>query len=270
MSFARLLEEGAFPVALEITPPQRSLPAVLLRRARLLGSYASAINVIQRPARQSSLEASIELLGAGVEPAWHLVTRGRVREEIADDLGTAATAGIRQVLVVAGDHRSDTAGITIREAVALTRGALPGAAIGASLNQYVPDRQAVLKNLFPKLAAGASYVQTQPVFDIESLRPAAEAVKERSPATRIVAMAMPLLSPEDAARMGARLGMPPPRVADSGPEAAWNSFDSVIAALVASPVVDGVAIMTFEMDPPPRTGERIVAALRAAGLSLSP
>ncbi|MBE0612003.1 MAG: hypothetical protein IH609_21665, partial [Dehalococcoidia bacterium] len=56
--FAEKLDAGQFAVALEITPPQRDLPKVLLRRARLLGTAAQAINVIQRPGRQSSLDAS--------------------------------------------------------------------------------------------------------------------------------------------------------------------------------------------------------------------
>ena len=46
MSFGAALQAGTFPVALEITPPQRPLPGVLLRRARLLGESIGAINVI--------------------------------------------------------------------------------------------------------------------------------------------------------------------------------------------------------------------------------
>jgi hypothetical protein len=54
MTFSDRLFAGEFPVALEITPPQRPRPAVLLRRARLLDDRAAAINVIQRPDRQPS------------------------------------------------------------------------------------------------------------------------------------------------------------------------------------------------------------------------
>src|SRR5438045_3502700 len=109
MRFADELTAGRCPVALEITPPQRSLPAVLLRRARLLGSRACAINVIQRADRQSSLEASIELLGAGIDPAWHLVTHGRSHDAVELDLRAASAAGVHQVLCLRGDHEVEQA-----------------------------------------------------------------------------------------------------------------------------------------------------------------
>ncbi|MBK6563395.1 MAG: methylenetetrahydrofolate reductase [Dehalococcoidia bacterium] len=156
MRFLRTLDDGRFAVALEILPPQKALPRVLLRRARLLGGAPQAINVIQRPGRQSSLDASIALHQAGIEPAWHLVTRGRSRAEIEGDLRAAATAGIDQVLCILGDHAGTAGpdGPTIREAIAMTRARIPGAFIGATLNQYGRDPEAVIRNLVPKLRRG--------------------------------------------------------------------------------------------------------------------
>ncbi len=272
--FARKLDAGEFAVALEITPPQRHLPQVLLRRARLLGNAAQAINVIQRPGRQSSLDASLELKAAGIEPAWHLVTRGRTPGEIAADLERAASGGIGQVLCILGDHAAaDTAPTaTIREAIAMTRMALPGAIVGATLNQYGRDEAAVLRNLFPKLRAGASYVQTQPVFDMGRLERFATAIDREAPGTAVVAMAMPLLSLEAALRIEERLGIALPGalkdvLAGGDIEAAWDAFAGTIRSLADSDLVDGVAIMTFEMDAPREMGDRILAALRAAGVA---
>lgn len=272
MSFPERLAARTFPVALEITPPQRPLPKVLFRRARLLGDAACAINVIQRPNRQSSLDASAELLAAGLHPVWHLVTRGRSRDDIVADLKRAATIGIRQVLVIRGEHPAADPpdALTIRETVVLAAEHIPGVTIGATLNQYVPDRAAVLRNLFPKLAAGATYVQTQPVFDLERLRPFAEAIRERDPSVGIVPMAMPLLTPEAADRISGRLKLTLPeryraRI-DEGEESAWAAFDELLQALASSDIVDGVAIMTVEMDAPAEVGNRIVEALRRAGV----
>jgi 5,10-methylenetetrahydrofolate reductase len=272
--FAEKLDAGQFAVALEITPPQRDLPKVLLRRARLLGTAAQAINVIQRPGRQSSLDASLELKAAGMEPAWHLVTRGRSRDEIRADLGRAAAGGIGQVLCILGDHAAGAApdGVTIRDAVTMTRDTLPGAIVGATLNQYGRDEQAVLKNLLPKLRAGATYVQSQPVFELEPLERYARAIDRELPETRVIAMAMPLVSLEAAVRIEERLGVSLPSalkdvLAGGDPEAAWGTFTGTIRALAESPLVDGVAIMTFEMDAPAEMGERILAALRAAGVA---
>ena len=270
--FARKLEAGEFAVALEITPPQHALPRVLLRRARLLGDAAQAINVIQRPGRQSSLAASLELKAHGLEPAWHLVTRGRTRAEIDADMASARAGGIGQVLCILGDHAPD-AGVespTIREVVAMAREHLPGAIAGATLNQYVGGQGAVLRNLFPKLAAGATYIQAQPVFEAGPLERAAEAIEREFPDARLVAMVMPLLALDAATRIEGRLGIELPgdlkRVLASGDlEAAWGYFERVVRGLVESPLVDGVAVMTFEMDAPAETGERIAAALRRSG-----
>lgn len=48
-------------------------------------------------------------------------------------------------------------------------------------------------------------------------------------------------------------------------EAAWGYFGQTVRSLAESPLVDGVAVMTFEMDAPEGMGERIASALRACG-----
>jgi methylenetetrahydrofolate reductase (NADPH) len=269
MEFARRLRSGEFAVALEITPPQRSLPGVLSQRARLLGDHAHAINVISRPDRQPSLEASCALLASGIEPVWHLVTRGRSREEVAADIAAARAGGMRQVLCIRGDHGGgDNLGIdspTLRETVGMVAEGMLGALIGATFNQYAPDGAAALRNLLPKLRAGAAYAQTQPVFELSHLLERVEAVHERAPETKIVAMAMPLLSLDAAERIEKRVGVTLPervlqRIA-AGEEAAWELFEENLAGLAASSAIAGVAIMTFEMSPPAEMGERIRASL---------
>ena len=272
MRFLRRLDEGKFAVALEITPPQKPLPRVLLRRAGLLGEAAQAVNVIQRPGRQSSLDASVLLRAQGVEPCWHLVTRGRARAEIAADLEAARAADIDQVLCILGDHPAADIrdAPSIREVVAMTREVLPGACIGATLNQYGKDPEAVIRNLMPKLRAGASYVQTQPAFEATAIEQFALAVDRELPQTRVIAMAMPLLSIEEGERLEQRLNIRLPDalrevLASGNEDLAWSAFAASLESLVAAPYIDGVAIMTFEMDATPDTGERIVAALRNAG-----
>ena len=271
MPFFSRIAAGKFAAALEITPPKADLPGVLLRRARLLGDAVQAINVIQRPGRQSSLDASIAIRGVGLNPSWHLVNRGRSRQAVADDLRRAATADIRQILCIRGDHDAEDAPDTpkLHELVAMAREALPTASIGVTLNQYASRPDAVFRNLRPKIGAGATYVQTQPVFDLEHLRPAAERLHGELPGVRLVAMAMPLLSSQDATRIGQRLGIELPasivRRIDAGPESAWELFEETLGQLAESPLADGVAIMTFEMDPAPPLGARIAQALATCG-----
>lgn len=271
MPFADCLRSGRFAVALEITPPLRPKPRVLLRRANLIGDCAQAINVIQRPSRQSSLEASIELRAAGLEPVWHLAVRGSSRMGLANDIARARKGGIHNVLCLRGDHNAADLPDTpaIRDAVQMVVEGIPGALAGATLNQYAPDDEAVLKNLLPKLRGGASYAQTQPVFDMGRLLPLADRVRSGAPDTRLVAMVMPLLSLDSLGRFESRLGITLGEQVRSrigaGETSAWEFFHEVVAGLVAEPLIDGVAIMTFEQDAPKPMGENIAAVLRSAG-----
>lgn len=277
MAFAARLKHREFAVALEITPPQKVLSKVLLRRATLLGEAAQAVNVIQRPGRQSSLDASLELRAAGLEPAWHLVTRGSTRTAIRADLERARLGGIQQILCILGDHSAESGPETpsIKEVIANACEYVPGAIVGATLNQYGRDQAAALRNLVPKLAAGASYIQTQPVFGLGALEPFAMAIEREAPDTRIVAMAMPILLLEAAERIESRIGIALPAelrqvLASGDEEAAWGAFTTTIRELVRAPYIDGVAIMTYEMDPPLEVGQRIVQSLSAAGVPGSP
>jgi methylenetetrahydrofolate reductase (NADPH) len=277
MTFADALAARRFPITLEITPPQRPRPSVLSRRAGLLGPCTRTVNVIQRPNRQSSLDASLQLRASGYDPVWHMVNRGGTRAAIATDLDRARKGGITQVLCLRGDHAGVDTGETpsIREMVGMVRQGLPDALIGATLNQYAPDREAILRNLLAKLAAGAGYVQTQPVYDVCVLRPCVESLRDRSPNTAIVPMVMPLLSIEAIHAIQDRLGLTLPaslcrRIEHGGATAAWQAFEEMIVALRHSGLSDGLAIMTFEMDPDPEAGRRIVAALQTAGIALDP
>ena len=114
MRFHDRLRSGDLAITLEITPPRKRLDEVLLRRARALGPNAHAVNVIQREGRLASLDASIRLRDADLEPVWHLVTRGRARAEIESEIASAAAAGIEAVLCVRGDHASADAPDTPR------------------------------------------------------------------------------------------------------------------------------------------------------------
>ena len=60
------------------------------------------------------------------------------------------------------------------------------------------------------------------------------------------------------------------RLADADDGAAWQAFEETVVALRRNGLVHGLAIMTFEMDPGLDIGQRIVAALRAAGIALDP
>ena len=264
------MARGEFPVSLEITPPRAAKPATLLRRARLLEACTATVNVIQRPDRQSSLEAALELKRNGFEPIWHLATAGRSLAGIAADLDRARAAGLGHALCLRGDHATARRGPPVAEAIGLLRDQAPELAIGAALDQYHDDDRAA-RLLTAKLRAGASSVWTQPVFDLAPLLRAAAFVKAERPDAHVVAMAMPLLTPESLDAVSGRLRIPAPeslrrRIA-AGEEEAWAAFEETLATLARVDLADAVAIMTYRADPPAGTGERVVEALRRAGIT---
>ncbi|MCY3882247.1 MAG: methylenetetrahydrofolate reductase [Chloroflexi bacterium] len=269
MSFREAMARGEFPVSLEITPPRASKPAVLLRRARLLEACTVTVNVIQRPERQSSLEAALDLQREGLEPIWHLATGGRPMEEVTADISRAHGAGLGHVLCLRGDHAADTPGTRVTDAIAVVREEAPGMAIGAALDQYRTDERSD-RILAGKLRAGARSIWTQPVFELAPLLRSAGFVKAVEPEAHVVAMAMPLLTPESLDAISERLGIPAPeelrRRIEAGEEEAWGAFEETLATLARVDLVDAVAIMTYRADPPPGTAERIVAALQRAGI----
>lgn len=272
MSFQEAMAGGEFPVSLEITPPRAAKATVLLRRARLLEACTVTVNVIQRPERQSSLEAALKLQGEGLEPIWHLATGGRTIEDVTADVARAHRAGLGHVLCLRGDHVADTPGARVTDAIAVVREQAPGMAIGAALDQYRTDERSD-RFLARKLRAGARSIWTQPVFELAPLLRAAGFVKAVEADAHVVAMAMPLLTPESLDAISERLGIPAPdelrRRIEAGEEEAWSAFEETLATLARVDLVDAVAIMTYRADPPPGTAERIVAALQRAGITES-
>jgi 5,10-methylenetetrahydrofolate reductase len=261
------------PVTLEITPPARSLPGVLLRRARALGPRTRRVNVIQRPERWSSLEASIALREHGFEPVWHLANRGLGGAELERQVRRAAAAGIPRVLCVRGEHKAEDGVDTprIREVVRRLRRELPSAHVSVTFNHHVAralGARRALENLDGKLEAGALGVQTQVTFELESLGGFAEGILARHPQVAVTPMLMPVLSTRAAIRLSRRLSIPLPgmllhRLEAFGAEAGWEHFRTFAAAVARSPLYDGLAIMT-PIDPDEAFAARLRSVLDEA------
>lgn len=258
-------------VALEITPPLERRPDLLLRRAHLLGAAPVTVHVIQRPGRITSLEASIELERAGIPAVWHVSNRGRRDADIAAEIARAAESGLRAALVVRGESGSADHADTpaLRKVVGRIRAALPAARIGVTLNPYL-DPERVLANLWPKLEAGAAFIQTQPIFATSTLAGVAGHIRARASGVSILPMVIPLVSARAAEKLSLRLRIPLPetlvgRLERGGETAGWKIFAEILHELRTSGLVDGVAVMTQEMDPPAAFGARIEQALRSSG-----
>jgi methylenetetrahydrofolate reductase (NADPH) len=125
---------------------------------------------------------------AGVEPVMQLTCRDRNRIGLQSDLLGAAALGIPNVLLLTGDHPRygdhpdakpvfDLDGVqltwtarTLREGTLISGERLehpPRWLIGTVENPYAPPTQFRARRLAKKVAAGAEFVQTQYVFDVE-------------------------------------------------------------------------------------------------------
>jgi methylenetetrahydrofolate reductase (NADPH) len=187
-----VLEAGHLAVTAEVTPPASVTAERVREAARLLAPYADACNVTdctRASVRMASLAASAILLQEGVEPVMQVVTRDRNRIALQADLLGAHALGVRNLLCLYGDppHIGDEKGaqtvfeLRSEDLVALVKrmrdeGKLlsggriqgrPAFFIGAAANPFVGEPEAAFLNLRGKVDAGADFVQTQGVYDVD-------------------------------------------------------------------------------------------------------
>jgi methylenetetrahydrofolate reductase (NADPH) len=165
----------------------------------------------------SSLAASLALSQAGIEPVFQIITRDRNRIALQSDLLGAAYLGIKNVLCLSGFHQTligcgesanvyDVDSIQLIDIVKkMNNGQLLdgreiqgnfGMLIGAAANPSLKPLELNILRLSKKVAAGANFIQTQSVFDVDQFKVWLAAVREAGLAdnTAIFAGVMPLKS----------------------------------------------------------------------------
>lgn len=191
----KLADPQGFVVTVEIEPPKGIDPSTAVDGARTLKGYgADAINITDNPMarlRMSSIAvAHLVRKETGAEAIFHFSPRDRNVLGIQSDLLGAAGLGIKALLVVGGDPLKigdypqgkhvgevDTLGM-LRIVKNLNRGLdMAGSqigsstsfAIGCAANPAAPNLDVEISKLSAKIEAGATFAQTQPVYDIEAL-----------------------------------------------------------------------------------------------------
>jgi 5,10-methylenetetrahydrofolate reductase len=181
----RALAAGRSVITAELAVPATVAHELLIERARgLLRPQIVAVNLTDglrgRPAL-SPIAAAAILTHAdlGVEPIVQLVARSRARNALIADLLGASALGVRNVLCMTGDvpeSSADIQDVDVFSLIELARGfpaalgvELLGVAepfcVGAAWSPFAPDPFYETSRLVRKHAAGAQFVQTQPVFD---------------------------------------------------------------------------------------------------------
>ena len=194
-NLARVLRAGRFAVAAELSPPRGVNLETIRRDAQTLKDYADAVNVTDNQAasvRMASIPVCGLLVGEGVEPVAQMTCRDRNRLAIQADLLGAAALGVRNLLCLSGDHGRwgdhpqaknvydlDSTHLIRLARNMVERGCLdngreisppPNFFIGAAANPFAPPYDYRPYRLAKKIAAGAHFIQTQLIFNVERFR----------------------------------------------------------------------------------------------------
>ena len=184
-----------FIVTAEVEPPRGAECSSAIEGARLLkASGVDAVNVTDNPMarlRMSSIAvAALIQREVGLDAVVQITTRDRNVLGLQSDLLGAAGLGVKAILCLGGDplkigdypqakqvSEVDVLGL-LRIAKGLNAGAdLAGNAIGTptrfaiacAANPAAKDLEVELSKLRAKIEAGASFAQTQPVYDLDAL-----------------------------------------------------------------------------------------------------
>jgi methylenetetrahydrofolate reductase (NADPH) len=208
------IQSGQPILMVELTPPNTGDPAPLRNAAKPFARKVHAIGVSdsRHGVCVSSLAAAAILAAKGIEPVMHLVTRDRNRLALLGASLGAQALGVRNILCTSGDHQTlgacrpaknvfDIDSIQLLAAVAsLDRDAF---CLGAVAAPFADPPEMQLVRLAKKIAAGADFLITQPVFDIERFRAWWDQATQKGLHQRaaIIAGIEPLLSAEQAKKL---------------------------------------------------------------------
>lgn len=208
---------GEFAITAEMAPPKGFDFAEQLEAAKLLKDKVDAVNVTDMQSaclKASSLGLCIHLQQQGIDAILQITGRDRNRMAILGDVLSAASFGIRSVLALTGDHPTvgdckdakpvydlDSVGIlkmlTAMEETGTDCGGNPLTSTpklfkGAVVTPVYDPLPLQISKLKKKVAAGAQFIQTQGVFDMESLNTFMEAVRQAGITVPIMAGIIPL------------------------------------------------------------------------------
>ncbi|HKY52239.1 MAG TPA: methylenetetrahydrofolate reductase, partial [Candidatus Limnocylindria bacterium] len=151
-----------------------------------------------------------------VEPIVQVVARSRSRNALIADLLGASALGVRNVLCMTGDvpeSSADVHDVDVFGLIELARGFPAGLGVelfgtaepfcvGATWSPFAPDPAYEVERLVRKHAAGAQFIQTQPVFDARAFVAALERIPGTLADLPIIVGLAPVRSCDHARRLG--------------------------------------------------------------------
>ena len=211
------LASGQFAITAEMAPPKGCDFTEQLEVAELLKGKVDAVNVTDMQSaclKASSLGLCIKLQQAGIDAIVQMTGRDRNRMAIMGDVLSASAFGINTVLALTGDHPTvgdckesqpvydlDSVGIlkmlTEMEQTGTDCGgnalsSTPKLFKGAVVTPVYDPLPLQISKLKKKVAAGAQFIQTQGIFDMESLKSFMQQVRAAGITVPIMAGIIPL------------------------------------------------------------------------------
>ncbi len=182
-----------FVVSVELAPPRGVNPAKLLAGAQMLQKKGvDAVNVTDSALGRASMSAlAVTYMvkqHAGINPIVHFTTRDRTLMGIQAELLGAHAMGLRHILALTGDapnpvDRLGSSAVFDIDAIGLIKlltrlnsgldlsdnsiGGTTDFLIGCAFNPTARDLPLEIDRMAQKLEAGAHFVMTQPVYDLE-------------------------------------------------------------------------------------------------------
>jgi methylenetetrahydrofolate reductase (NADPH) len=189
---AKTIETGDFIITAECAPGATASAATAEAALKALGGKPVAVNIADNShgVALSSVAASVAAMKLGVEPVLQMVTRDRNRIALQSDLLGAASLGIKNVLCMSGYHQTligcpesvNVFDIDSTQFIELTNrmsenGVLADGTsidgpfsmlVGAAANPFLKPLELNMFRLNKKVEAGARFIQTHAVFDIQT------------------------------------------------------------------------------------------------------
>jgi len=221
---ASKLANGTFVVTAELLPKPGASRSLVKEAIQAMGTSVAAVNVSDNPfgTVTSSLAACAVVKETGLEPVFQVVSRDRNRIAIQSDILGAATLGIENLLCLTGYHQSlmgypestnvyDIDSVQMIDTVqtmntnqTLMNGEKIegdfGMVLGAAANPYLRPLPLNIMKLIKKVEAGATFIQTQAIFDVDPFMEWLDAAKAAgiTDKAKVLAGILPLSSADEA------------------------------------------------------------------------
>lgn len=189
----KILTAGHFAVTAELGPPQNANPDVIRKKSQYFLGKVDGANITDNQTavvRMSSIAAAVIAISCGIEPVVQMVCRDRNRIAMQSDILGAASLGVKNILCLSGDHQKfgnhpEAANVFDVDSVQLIamvkkmrddkqflsgdpiKEYAPKLFIGAVENPFADPFEFRVIRLAKKIMAGADFIQTQCVFDID-------------------------------------------------------------------------------------------------------